>query len=749
MTLPKDVYQPKSTLALRQHQSSTHIRRSLATVGFTISLTTAGLLLSNQVGHEQAVTPVVPSSRTLTQALSQNQDHKYEQARAAIAAGDWEAPRGVVVHEVKENETLWKLTQVYQVDAAVIATSNGINARTDIQPGIKLYIPPVSGLVHRVRPGDTLESISAYYNVSRGEIARFSALDSDEFLAVDSPVVIPGNVTQLLQVKETHAKRKLVAERDRLARRLGELEGKPVLVSHQLQPQTQRYITHTVRNGDTISMLARRYGVSQQRIIATNGLNNAHWLDLDQDLKIPVAEPEALLAFVNKPPKSVQVPIAASTVPTVGGAPIRVAAATPMVLPTAVTPLDGLWQLSGASPTVPSEPAQEQLVATASIPTSGDGLPVASEPLLKVAANILPAPVTAMLPSVVRPEEPAATLPPAAPLETVVPPASEPQFSAAAPLPERVAALTTEQLPTVSPVPVRELPSQPAALERPVPTVIPERVAAARPTEQVTLPIQVPAATTSQPADESNVKLPQRIAAAAIPQLPITATVEQTEVAQPRPQEARLPLDLDTESRMASVEVQRLEQEVEQLATKVREAEVRQAQRIASARLNPIPRTGTSVTRTGSRLAPELPSLSATAYLPDANSYGLSTGFIWPADGVFTSGFGWRWGRVHQGIDIAAPVGTPIWAAASGEVVFAGWNDGGYGNMVDIRHSDGTVTRYAHLHAVHVSEGQQVSQGQVIAAMGSTGFSTGPHLHFEIRPGGGSAVNPMNFLARR
>jgi murein DD-endopeptidase MepM/ murein hydrolase activator NlpD len=369
---------------------------------------------------------------------------------------------------------------------------------------------------------------------------------------------------------------------------------------------------------------------------------------------------------------------------------------------------------------------------------------------LKVAANILPAPVAAVLPSVVRPEEPGVALPAAVPVETEVPPASEPKPNAVT-RPERIAAVTTEQLPSVAAVSPRELPSQPAALERPVPTMIPERVAAARPTEQVSLPIQTPAVNGSQPAAEPTLKLPQRIAAAAIPQLPASVAIEQTDVAAARPQESRLPLDLDAESRMTSAEVQRLEQEVEQLATKVREAEIRQAQRIASARLNPILRSNSAVQRgtSGSRLAPDLPSLSATAYLPDANSYGLSSGFIWPADGVFTSGFGWRWGRVHQGIDIAAPVGTPIWAAASGEVVFAGWNDGGYGNMIDIRHADGTVTRYAHLHAVHVSEGQQVSQGQVIAAMGSTGFSTGPHLHFEIRPNGGSAVNPMYFLARR
>lgn len=147
-------------------------------------------------------------------------------------------------------------------------------------------------------------------------------------------------------------------------------------------------------------------------------------------------------------------------------------------------------------------------------------------------------------------------------------------------------------------------------------------------------------------------------------------------------------------------------------------------------------------------LAPELPTLVAKIYLPETSDYGLSSNFVWPAQGLLSSRFGWRWGRLHQGIDIAAPVGTPIWAAGDGTVDYSGWNSGGYGNMVDILHPNGTITRYAHLSAIYVKRGQPVSQSQVIAAMGSTGNSTGPHLHFEIRPNGRAAINPMTFLAR-
>jgi len=149
---------------------------------------------------------------------------------------------------------------------------------------------------------------------------------------------------------------------------------------------------------------------------------------------------------------------------------------------------------------------------------------------------------------------------------------------------------------------------------------------------------------------------------------------------------------------------------------------------------------------TGQTVSPDMPLLPDSGdFLPETPD--RSDGFIWPTQGVFTSGFGWRWGRMHNGIDIAGPVGTPIVAAASGVVVKSGWNSGGYGNLVDIRHPDGSLTRYAHNSRLLVREGQQVRQGDRIAEMGSTGFSTGPHLHFELHIPQSGAVNPMAYLS--
>ena len=149
--------------------------------------------------------------------------------------------------------------------------------------------------------------------------------------------------------------------------------------------------------------------------------------------------------------------------------------------------------------------------------------------------------------------------------------------------------------------------------------------------------------------------------------------------------------------------------------------------------------------RSGGASFPDLPPLPGVEEKDD--SVGNQT-FVWPTKGVFTSGFGWRWGRMHKGIDIANNVGTPIVAARDGVVKFSGWRSG-YGYLVELTHSDGSSTRYAHNSRLLVRKGQIIPQGVRISLMGSTGRSTGPHLHFEIRQYGGSALDPMAKLPTR
>jgi murein DD-endopeptidase MepM/ murein hydrolase activator NlpD len=124
--------------------------------------------------------------------------------------------------------------------------------------------------------------------------------------------------------------------------------------------------------------------------------------------------------------------------------------------------------------------------------------------------------------------------------------------------------------------------------------------------------------------------------------------------------------------------------------------------------------------------------------------------WVSPVSGyTLTSGFGWRWGKMHPAQDLACPTGTAVHAISSGTVVFAGWSNEGYGNFVKIRHWDGTVSWSAHNSRLLVSVGQQVSPGQTVAYSGSTGNSTGPHVHFEIHPADGAAVAPRTWLAER
>jgi murein DD-endopeptidase MepM/ murein hydrolase activator NlpD len=122
-----------------------------------------------------------------------------------------------------------------------------------------------------------------------------------------------------------------------------------------------------------------------------------------------------------------------------------------------------------------------------------------------------------------------------------------------------------------------------------------------------------------------------------------------------------------------------------------------------------------------------------------------SAGLIWPVSGPITSPFGWRWGRMHQGIDIGVPAGTPIHAAAAGVVIYCGWEEG-YGNLVVLDNGGNLATAYAHQSAIAVSCGQQVAQDQVIGYVGCTGHCTGPHLHFEVRING-VPVDPLGYLS--
>ena len=122
--------------------------------------------------------------------------------------------------------------------------------------------------------------------------------------------------------------------------------------------------------------------------------------------------------------------------------------------------------------------------------------------------------------------------------------------------------------------------------------------------------------------------------------------------------------------------------------------------------------------------------------------------YVMPTKGIFTSNFGYRWGVLHAGIDLANSIGTPIYAVSDGIVIDAG-PTAGYGMWVKLRHADGTVTLYGHVNTTLVSVGERVMAGDQIATMGNRGNSTGPHLHFEVLQGGTERIDPVPWLAKR
>lgn len=202
-----------------------------------------------------------------------------------------------------------------------------------------------------------------------------------------------------------------------------------------------------------------------------------------------------------------------------------------------------------------------------------------------------------------------------------------------------------------------------------------------------------------------------------------------------RQEQQRLAAALDERIRNFQSEADTVAQQEAGLSTLIRTKEAEVAAQVAAAQAAAASAQAGLPSRAGPR---------AGAPDPGADGRVSGSGLAWPLRGPLTSPFGYRWGRLHAGIDIGAGTGTPIRAAKGGTVVFAGVMSG-YGNVVIIEHGGGLSTLYAHQSRLGTNDGASVAQGQVIGFVGSTGHSTGPHLHFETRVGG-SPQNPMRFL---
>jgi murein DD-endopeptidase MepM/ murein hydrolase activator NlpD len=590
----------------------------------------------------------------------------------------------IAEHTVQEGQTLWQLAQFYGVDAAKLALDNGISTNAVLHVGQVL-------------------KISTTKQVSVIEQAAEAAGNKPEYYGlVDSAKAIDSKQKVVAQVPYSEALDALRQKQDRLQQGLARLKGTQQTertesnrteVASQAAPSvtatTADPLAHAYRvvAGDTLEAIANAHQVSLKQLTAANALKDPNVLSVNQVLVIPQGASEA--------------PLTSSTVSTAPTeAPIIIASAKPdqMTLPRAESarPTVGRTQaLAPAPEAVSTAPGVAEAHGVAVVAAQSSNAP-AAEPIPTVSLTH-----SSVAPAAIGGSSEVATV-----SFVGKQPAQADQSDGG------IQNSYVENL-RLEIVKLREK-YQDSSSQIQGSTTQSTKVAAA--------PLNVAApANTAAAASE----------ATAAPQLtPYTKALQ----AQIRQLQVSRQQDNRAEMKAAQADLAPVEPQAK-------------PQLVATASIGSQNYEPLISSPVGKMVSPDLPPIgSVDAYLP--GSSGKFNGYIWPTKGVLTSGYGWRWGRMHKGIDIAAPVGTPVFAAAAGVVITAGWNSGGYGNMVEIQHPDGSVTLYAHNSRVIVRTGQQVAQGQQIADMGSTGYSTGPHSHFEVHLPGQGAVNPMAYLPR-
>jgi murein DD-endopeptidase MepM/ murein hydrolase activator NlpD len=703
----------------------------------------------------------------------------------ALLDSDW-STRDFIRHTVAPGETLWSIAKRYALDVKALSLFNEIPEDAPLTVGQTLRIP---------KPG-----------VMRTELQDFANVPILPATAkADEAVTIP----ELTLEKQLKPSQELALAKAPSAEEMIAPVG-GLVVEFQQSPASQPadessnllaaspnplelsdLVPYRVKPGDTLDTIARTYDVSRSAIIAANNLQNPNLLKVDQVIGIPHS-PVPLSIGLQNSPTSPDVPsvLTTASTPVAPANPGQIE--IPSILPT-VTPQDSqsssvkpesLSVLASADPVTTPDPLTRNL-ATASQTYQvqrGDTLAKIARsyqiPVQQLAeANRITNPNVIFVNQNLRIPTSAA---PVASLSV-----QDPVIVAAQPLPDLTSTPQPESLLWGS--------SQGSALNVEVPAVpaLPNLRTNPNPQSGIYAPAAIP--TTSRPelisvAGDSYSSFPATVESNSQPQTDLylqdlmieirelqqryrtaarTQSADQnvaTAVAVPSTPTTNAqdllipPVQSASERTRPEFNPQSYSEGFQEDIQELRGSSARQLQ-VPAAAAPAVPQSQGQVVAVaplgsenyeplvqsllGQTVSPTLPPLSADPYLPDGTSV---QGFIWPAEGVLTSGFGWRWGRMHKGIDIAAPVGTPVLAAASGVVITSGWNSGGYGNMVEIQHPDGSVTLYAHNSALLVSPGQVVQQGQQIAEMGSTGYSTGPHLHFEIHPSGQGAVNPMAYL---
>ena len=850
-------------------------RRSAAMIGLAISMGASSLLMPGQSDEAMAADSAIATEPTsaAVSAATENADvvstQPKEESSVAVASPSphsepvsaavntppaEDAPSAavntpeqveresaqvskpkVIEHEVKPGQTIWQVSQKYQVEPAAIAASNKLKQSSVLPPGQVLKVPSVNGLVHEVKLGDTVESVSKSYGVTPAQLQQVPGTISS-VLPEGEAIAIPGKVNDLLKARQEDARTRLQEKRDRLQNSLAELKSEESSTSPLNLANQQNGASAVAEKNSSVTIPTAASEAEVPMVTAPQSIGS---------VPTPTVSPVASLELPVAP--SVVIPPSKATMPTPTVIPVP-SLQTPAPSPLAIAPKPVLVPTPAVSP-VPSleTPAASSVVvapSTAKMPT-----PLVS-PVPSPAAI---APTTAPIPNlnIEAEQTPKASATAEKPTASI----AEPQVAVPAVdyqvklgdtldeiaqsygvsrselmqvngidnpnrlqvsqhlrIPQPKATTLVPGLKTTAtiaalgkspdaPAPTLAVPSlptssnlvvaKPSVLSLPTPTAINALAEGKSPSSPTSL--SAGTAVPNSPmliANEAKQSVSSKAGSDSNPyvdKLRVEINKLREQYQNQKENSAAKPLNLTvptvkppvsplSNNASASSEYINPEFNPEAYYNEAKEGENQKKLRPQSlsqqgpikiqvpAPENPSPRTQRRVVATspvetdtynpvikipvGQPVSPELPPINVPdSYYPDGEQ--AFTGYIWPAKGVLTSGYGWRWGRMHKGIDIAAGTGTPIVAAGPGVVVYARWNSGGYGNLVDIRHPDGTMTRYGHNSRILVREGQTVEQGQEIALMGSTGHSTGPHLHFEVHPSGKGAVNPIALLPRR
>lgn len=725
-------------------------RTSAVTIGLAISMGASSLFLPKQGEVAIAAEPAVAEPTTTAFPISDSGDFSSFTARKSASDVTSTLKFGGIEHQVETGQTLWQIAQLYQVDAEAIATSNGLDVDSLLHSGQVLEIPSAKAV-----RSDASQSSDTKTGQSDPEFESAEAIDAEKISLAPASESASEPSSDRLSVGLSLPldDREAVSERPtpKLPNLLPASEAQPTQLSLEATPTTSSNDSSSARPAAPVRSALPE---SETTILDTDPastLSDTSPEDAPSDRASSESIARDSQAFVESDSNSATVEPNRPDPQTIAAAPIL--PDRPIAGTYQVGAGDTLYKIARKHGLSPADliqandigdPNRIEVGQQLQIPVSDTQDPTATNVAFVSGLNSSPYPAIAPEPQNSPPDAPAT-------------PEGDRISSARASVPSS----DRDRLDLAG----ASLMSDPWSGSKRSPAPTPISHAEAETDNSYADGLRSEIGQLRQKYQTQPEQLSEE--ANAITRNTVARSLLDGEVSSEDSTQARVNPEFNPDQH-----VENLQQDVRQLrqrqqqsestsrrssenfqlaaapqpeVTEAPAAEESQTQDVAVAPLGseayePIiqPRT----------VSPDLPPLSPPEnYLPDKPA--TFNGYGWPAKGVLTSGYGWRWGRMHKGIDIAGPIGTPIVAAAAGVVTYAQWNSGGYGNLVEIEHPDGSLTLYAHNNRILVNEGQKVNRGQQVAEMGSTGYSTGPHLHFEIHPPGQGAVNPMAYLPNR